>query len=157
MYGVDQIVVPSPAVTGFLKHLSPDVTRPGLLQELTATVQGFDISHYQTNVDFQAAYNSGARFVIVKATEGGTLVDPKFYDHTSNAINVGFVHGAYHFAHPASSSGSVQADIFLANGGAWIADGMTLPGMLDLENNPSGIYVSRTGRMAQSDFYQTDQ
>lgn len=34
--------------------------------EKRATVQGFDISHYQSNVDFQGAYNAGARFVIIK-------------------------------------------------------------------------------------------
>ena len=39
--------------------------------EKRATVQGFDISHYQANVDFKAAYNSGARFVIIKV--GHTL------------------------------------------------------------------------------------
>ncbi len=33
---------------------------------VTAAVQGFDISHYQANVDFKAAYASGARFVIIK-------------------------------------------------------------------------------------------
>lgn len=31
-----------------------------------AAVQGFDISHYQPNVDFAAAKASGARFVIIK-------------------------------------------------------------------------------------------
>lgn len=31
-----------------------------------ATVQGFDISNYQPNVDFAAAYKAGARFVIIK-------------------------------------------------------------------------------------------
>ena len=31
-----------------------------------ATVQGFDISNYQPSVNFAAAYNSGARFVIIK-------------------------------------------------------------------------------------------
>lgn len=30
------------------------------------TVQGFDISHYQENVDFSGAYAAGARFVIIK-------------------------------------------------------------------------------------------
>ena len=34
--------------------------------ESRATVQGFDISSYQPNVDFKAAYASGARFVIIK-------------------------------------------------------------------------------------------
>ena len=36
--------------------------------EKRATVQGFDISHYQGTVDFQSAYNSGARFVIIKVS-----------------------------------------------------------------------------------------
>ena len=36
--------------------------------EKRATVQGFDISNYQPNVDFRAAYNSGARFVIIKVS-----------------------------------------------------------------------------------------
>ncbi len=31
-----------------------------------AQVQGFDISHYQPNVDFKAAYKAGARFVLIK-------------------------------------------------------------------------------------------
>lgn len=30
------------------------------------TVQGFDISHYQGTVNFNGAYSSGARFVIIK-------------------------------------------------------------------------------------------
>jgi GH25 family lysozyme M1 (1,4-beta-N-acetylmuramidase) len=36
------------------------------LEERISRVQGFDISNYQHTVDFQAAYNSGARFVIIK-------------------------------------------------------------------------------------------
>ena len=31
-------------------------------------IQGFDISGYQPNVNFQSAYSSGARFVIIKAS-----------------------------------------------------------------------------------------
>lgn len=36
---------------------------PGLAY---AAVQGFDISHYQETVDYQGAYDSGARFVMIK-------------------------------------------------------------------------------------------
>lgn len=36
-----------------------------------AYIQGFDISSYQPNVDFQGAYNSGARFVIIKVCSLG--------------------------------------------------------------------------------------
>lgn len=74
----------------------------------------------------------------MQATEGTATIDSKYHDHVTGAVNVGFVHGAYHFARPSSSSGSAQATFFLANGGRWTADGMTLPGMLDIENNPSG-------------------
>lgn len=32
------------------------------------TVNGFDISNHQATVNYQAAYNSGARFVIIKVS-----------------------------------------------------------------------------------------
>ena len=48
--------------------------------ETLATVKGFDISHYQNSVDFAGAYKDGLRFVIIKATEGTTYIDPKVGD-----------------------------------------------------------------------------
>ena len=33
-----------------------------------AAVQGFDISHYQSSVNYAGAYNSGARFVMIKVS-----------------------------------------------------------------------------------------
>lgn len=36
--------------------------------EKRETVQGFDISHYQSSVNFRGAYSSGARFVIIKVS-----------------------------------------------------------------------------------------
>jgi hypothetical protein len=35
-------------------------------QTVSAAVSGFDISHWQGNVNFAGAYASGARFVIIK-------------------------------------------------------------------------------------------
>ncbi|KAL7899870.1 glycoside hydrolase family 25 protein [Trichoderma sp. SZMC 28014] len=104
----------------------------------SASVQGFDISNYQPTVDFAKAYSDGARFVIIKATEGTTYIDPSFSDHYTQATQAGFIRGGYHFAQPASSSGAAQANYFLKNGGGWSSDGITLPGMLDLEYAPSG-------------------
>ncbi len=126
-----------------------------------ATVQGFDISHYQSSVDFAAAYKAGARFVIIKvrsiaqhhthntvsdptcprqATEGTTYIDPSFSSHYTGATNAGLIRGGYHFAHPSSSTSTAtaQADYFIAHGGGWSGDGITLPGMLDLESESSG-------------------
>ncbi|KAI1385277.1 glycoside hydrolase family 25 protein [Hypoxylon trugodes] len=107
-----------------------------------AAVPGFDISHYQSSVDFAAAYGSGARFVIIKATEGTTYIDPSFSSHYSGATSAGLIRGGYHFAHPDSSSGVDQAKYFLAHGGGWSKDGITLPGMLDLEGDCAGLSAS---------------
>jgi GH25 family lysozyme M1 (1,4-beta-N-acetylmuramidase) len=98
-----------------------------------ATVPGFDVSNHQSSVNFAGAYSSGARFVIIKATEGTTFKDPKFSSHYTAATKAGLIRGGYHFARPASSTGAVQAEYFYKNGGGWSADGITLPGMLDME------------------------
>ncbi|KAK8069300.1 hypothetical protein PG994_005916 [Apiospora phragmitis] len=110
-----------------------------LMGTTQAEVQGFDISHYQPNVNFQSAYSSGARFVIIKATEGTNYLDPKFSEHWTGATNASLIRGAYHFARPSSGSGAAQATFFLARGG-WTKDGRTLPGMLDLEPGTSQCY-----------------
>ncbi|KAI1428920.1 glycoside hydrolase family 25 protein [Xylaria sp. FL1777] len=106
-----------------------------LAKSALATVQGFDISHYQPSVNFAAAYSAGARFVIIKATEGTTYIDSSFSSHYSGATSAGFIRGGYHFAHLDTSSGATQANYFLAHGGGWSGDGITLPGMLDLEGD----------------------
>ncbi|KAI1814116.1 glycoside hydrolase family 25 protein [Poronia punctata] len=107
----------------------------GLAQGALAAVQGFDISHYQSSVNFGAAKSSGAQFVIIKATEGTSYTDPSFSSHYTGATNAGLIRGGYHFAHLDSSSGAAQAKYFLAHGGGWSGDGITLPGMLDLEGS----------------------
>jgi GH25 family lysozyme M1 (1,4-beta-N-acetylmuramidase) len=48
------------------------------------------------------------------------------------------IRGAYAFANPSYSSGTAQAEYFVAHGGGWSADGKTLPGVLDIEYNPYG-------------------
>lgn len=58
-----------------LSIVSTAVTAAGLASAAPAGLkarsggpQGFDISSYQGTVDFQAAYNDGARFVIIKVS-----------------------------------------------------------------------------------------
>lgn len=73
-----------------------------------------------------------------QATEGTTYQSPDFSSQYTGATNAGFIRGGYHFAHPDSSTGAAQATYFLAHGGGWSGDGITLPGMLDIEYNPNG-------------------
>lgn len=100
--------------------------------------QGLDVSSAQGSVDWQGAYNNGARFAYVKATEGTTYTNPSFAQQYNGSYNIGMIRGSYHFAHPDSSTGTAQADYFVAHGGGWSGDGRTLPPALSLQNNPSG-------------------
>lgn len=107
--------------------------------EAAGEVLGMDVSGYQGNVDWQTAYNNGARFAYAKATEGGTYRNPYFAQQYNGSYNVGMIRGAYHFALPNSPTSAVgQANFFIDNGGGWSADGKTLPPALDIEYNPYG-------------------
>ncbi|WP_171167528.1 GH25 family lysozyme [Streptomyces sp. I05A-00742] len=61
-----------------------------------STIKGIDISSYQS-----AAYStSGLDFVLVKATEGRSYVNPRMADQAARARRAGLVLGFYHFLHP---------------------------------------------------------
>lgn len=104
-------------------------------------VAGQDVSAYQGTVDWQGQWNQGSRFAYVKATEGNYYLNEQFSQQYNGSRAVGMLRGSYHFAIPNWSSGADQARYFVANGGAWTADGSTLPPVLDIEYNP---YAGRT-------------
>ncbi|MBA0050637.1 lysozyme [Streptomyces sp. AJS327] len=124
----------------------------------TSGVQGIDVSHYQGSINWGSVKGDGIQFAWIKATEGTTYKDPKFSANYTGAYNNKVIRGAYHFARPASSSGSAQADFFAKNGGAWSADNLTLPGVLDIENGSSS-QCHGVGQAAMrtwiNDFYTT--
>ncbi|MGP5581655.1 cell wall-binding repeat-containing protein [Glutamicibacter arilaitensis] len=117
----------SPAALSDLRTWRP----PGVL--------GIDVSHHQGKVNWSTATGNNVRFAYMKATQSwpSTLFkDPQFNTNYSEARKAGVLRGAYHFAMPAHSSGTTQANEFLANGGGWTNDGQTLPPLLDIEWNP---------------------
>ena len=65
-------------------------------------------------------------------------MNPYFTQQYDGSFNVGIIRGSYHFARPDLTGGEAQAEYFLAHGGGWSGDGMTLPGALDIEYNPHG-------------------
>ncbi len=130
-------------------------------QAAPAGLPGVDVSHYQGSINWGSVHNAGIKFAYIKATEGTTVIDSAFGTNYTGAYNANVIRGAYHFARPASSGGAAQATYFVAHGGAWSADNLTLPGALDLEASCSGIsqasmvswihdfantYKSKTGR-----------
>lgn len=70
-------------------------------------VKGIDVSSYQSS-DFAT---SGLAFVVVKATEGTSYVNPRHSAQVAHARSAGLVVGHYHFARPGSMP--AQAAYFL--------------------------------------------
>jgi lysozyme len=61
-------------------------------------ILGCDVSSWQGAPDFGAVRDSGREFVVLKATEGTSLVDPHVIGSRSRAHAAGLVVGLYHFA-----------------------------------------------------------
>jgi GH25 family lysozyme M1 (1,4-beta-N-acetylmuramidase) len=142
-----------------LKNAASDTRDPGAQGVVSPTFAtnpppGIDVSHYQGSINWSSVKAAGIQFAIIKATEGTTYKDPTFSANYLNAYNAKVIRGAYHYAQPGSSSGATQANYFASNGGAWSADNLTLPGMLDLEG---GCYGLSTASMQSwiLDFYNT--
>jgi len=102
------------------------------------TTPGIDVSHHQGAINWTSVRGAGIQFAYIKATEGVSYRDPRFNTNYTAAYHAGVIRGAYHFALPDRSSGAAQANFLASNGGAWSADGRTLPAALDLEYNPYG-------------------
>ena len=94
------------------------------------TVFGIDVSRHQGNIDWKRVSNAGARFVFMKATEGATWVDPKFYTNWHQAKTNGIIRGVYHFFRPHSPVDG-KVDNLVSTVGALEAG--DLPPVLDIE------------------------
>ncbi|MFD0884063.1 GH25 family lysozyme [Streptosporangium algeriense] len=105
-------------------------------------IRGIDVSNWTGQVDWTSVLEGGGVFAFVYASEGTTFRNPLFAAQQSGAAGAGLFRGAYHFAQPHESGGAEQADFFVDSGGGWNADGRTLPGVLDIEDNP---YNNRNG------------
>lgn len=100
-------------------------------------IRGIDISHYQGDIDWDQLQNamiekSPIRFIVMKATEGSSRIDPKFNENFSQAREYGYIRGAYHFWSNKSSARD-QAYFFLNNVPLEKGD---LPPVLDVEHKP---------------------
>lgn len=74
-----------------------------------ATLNGIDISSWQTGIDLSAV---PADFVLVKATEATNYVNPDCDRAFQQAARAGKLLGVYHFARPGDAR--AQADFFIA-------------------------------------------
>jgi len=58
--------------------------------------QGVDVSAHQGRIDWDALARADVRFAYIKASEGGTFVDPRFAANWRDAGRAGIRRGAYH-------------------------------------------------------------
>ena len=107
-------------------------------------VRGIDVSSYQGEIDWETLSEQNISFVFIKATEGSSFVDEKFYYNYEEAQKTDFAVGAYHFF-SYDSEGKTQAQLFINTVKPF--EGM-LPPVIDLEfygdkekNPPDRKYV----------------
>lgn len=102
-------------------------------------IHGIDISHHQGEIDWDELRDNGMidkypiRFIMIKATEGASLVDENFHENFYQAREHGFTRGAYHF-YSVRSSAKSQAEHFLREVKLENGD---LPPVLDVEKKPT--------------------
>jgi lysozyme len=90
---------------------------------------GVDVSHHQGAIDWPRVRAAGVAFAIVKATEGGDFIDPRFAENWRDAGRAGLLRGAYHFF-TFCRPGRDQAANFVA---VVPVDPDALPPVIDLE------------------------
>ena len=105
-------------------------------------IHGIDISHHQGKIDWDKLrtamiQRSPLRFVIIKSTEGASILDDNFKENFYQARETGFTRGAYHFWSNKSSARE-QAEYFLKNVSLEPGD---LPPVLDVESLPQNMSV----------------
>jgi len=61
---------------------------------------GIDVSKWQGTINWELVAEDGYVFSLVKAWEGMTYADPKFYTNIDSGISEGLIVGAYHFIRP---------------------------------------------------------
>lgn len=96
-------------------------------------IKGLDVYHNSPSLDYNQLKKDGFGFIIIKATEGKTFVDPKFKDNVTSAKAATILTGAYGFSRPGSSKPEDEAQALLKQ--IQEVGGVDLPPMLDMEDN----------------------
>lgn len=106
----------------------------GVIMPEGYTIHGIDISHHQSDVDWDSLQSTRQAhvpitFIFMKATEGDDHVDTRFATYFQEARTHGFIRGAYHFFSP-DTDPIKQAELFIAHADLTKGD---LPPVLDIE------------------------
>lgn len=78
----------------------------------TYEIWGVDVSHYQGKIDWEKMKKNGIQFAFIKATEGSSSQDERFFENYRGAVKQNITIGAYHFF-SFDSKAETQADNFI--------------------------------------------
>lgn len=112
---------------GYIWFVYPDKT--------SYPVRGIDLSNHNGEVDWDRVRETDVSFVFLKATEGDDFKDRRFEKNWQEAIDAGFVVGAYHY-YSLRYGGEVQARNFIAT--VPVREGV-LPPVIDLEYGGNSV------------------
>jgi len=90
-------------------------------------IDGLDVSHHQGKIDWDIV-DGKFKFIFVKATEGSTFIDKRFYENIEGIKKTNRMVGAYHFFH-FSINGVEQANNFINV----VGNVIDLPPVIDFE------------------------
>lgn len=100
--------------------------------KISYPVRGVDVSVYQGKIDWEKIREQGISFAYIKASEGSSHVDSRFFSNWKNADKAGLVRGAYHFMR-FDTSGKAQAQNFIKQLEETKDIGKMLPPVIDVE------------------------
>lgn len=103
----------------FISDGQGSTTQPGLSYPIPQEeiIYGIDVSWHNGKIDWEEVREhqlagQPLHFAIIKATEGGDLIDPQFNYNWTMAKEQGLIRGAYHFF-TAFTDPSIQAENYL--------------------------------------------
>lgn len=113
-------------------------------------VRGIDVSHYQEDINYLKLRNANMNtdpvsFVIVKATEGNSMIDSYFNHNFYQTRQNDFVRGAYHFMTPDCTAQS-QARFYIRQVNLESGD---LPPVLDIEDHKKWASAGKSPKEIQ--------
>jgi lysozyme len=109
-----------------------------------------DLSHFNNVTSFETVKGDGIVGVLHKATQGTSMLDPKYHTRKPEALAAGLWWGAYHFG--VGGDGVAQAKYFLSV----VSPGPNDLLVLDLEQNPSGASMTLAEAEAFVNYVQAE-
>jgi lysozyme len=107
-----------------------DIPASAMICPNDQTIEGMDVSQYQSDSTWNLAKGSGRNFVFIKATQGQAIVNDEFAGEWSAAQATGMLRAAYHYFIPTDDP-VTQAEYYLRTVGELSAT--DLPPMFDWE------------------------